>query len=170
MDESKREKLNVHIRWMIRRDLPDVLRIEWDTHGPAWTEELFLIELRKRNVIGLVAELDEKVLGFAIYELNRGSIEVLNMGVDPAKRRRGIGSQFVAKLAGKLNSQRRKSIDLRVREGNLAMQLFLKSAGFRATGVERGFYQDPDEDAYVMAYTIAEPARVAVGAGKSEGG
>ncbi|MGL4463263.1 MAG: ribosomal-protein-alanine N-acetyltransferase RimI, partial [Planctomycetia bacterium] len=43
-----RQELRVHIRWMIRRDMPEVLHIEQESYDFAWTEEDFLQCLRQR--------------------------------------------------------------------------------------------------------------------------
>ena len=61
-------------------------------------------------------------------------------------------SQMVAKLTGKLSSQRRNRILLEVRETNLPAQLFFKGAGFLATVVLRDYYEDTTEDAYLMQF------------------
>jgi len=77
---------------------------------------------------------------------------VLNFAVSPRQRRCGIGTQMIAKLVGKLSSQRRSRITLEVRETNLAAQLFFRDTGFRAVSVLRQFYADTPEDAYLMHY------------------
>ena len=59
---------------------------------------------------------------------------------------------MVAKLIGKLSSDRRTRICLEVRETNLPAQLFFRNAGFRAIKVLHGFYNDTPEDAYEMHY------------------
>jgi ribosomal-protein-alanine N-acetyltransferase len=59
---------------------------------------------------------------------------------------------MVAKLIGKLSSQRRSRITLEVRETNLAAQLFFRSQAFRAVSVLRRYYDDTPEDAYLMQY------------------
>ena len=67
-------------------------------------------------------------------------------------RRRGVGTQMVRKLVGKLSAQRRTKILLEVRETNLAAQLFFRDASFRAISVLRDYYEDTPEDAYLMQY------------------
>lgn len=150
----------VHQRWMIRRDFPSVLAIESASFGDPWDEDDFLEVLGKRNCIGMVAEAGEQVVGFMIYELHPGHIELGNFAVDPSHQREGIGSQMMAKLLGKLSPGRRTAIELHVRESNLSAQLFYRSHGFKATGVDRGYYEDPDEGAYVMRATIADDTGV----------
>jgi ribosomal-protein-alanine N-acetyltransferase len=67
-------------------------------------------------------------------------------------KRRGVGSQMLAKLTGKLSPQRRTRIVLEVRETNLSAQLFFRENGFRAVSVLKNFYADSPEDAYLMQY------------------
>ena len=155
-NRTEKEQVRVHIRWMIRRDMPEVLQTEQESFEYSWTEEDFLRCLRQRNCIGMVAEQGEKVVGFMIYELHRNKIHVLDFASHPEFRRRGVGRQMIAKLVGKLSTQRRNRIALSVRETNLAGQLFFRVTGFRATDVIREHYLDTGEDAYLMHYHLDE--------------
>jgi ribosomal-protein-alanine N-acetyltransferase len=152
---TEKEQVRVHIRWMIRRDMPEVLQTEQSSFEFAWTEEDFLRCLRQRNCIGMVAEQGEKVIGFMIYELHKTKLHILNFAVYPTCRRCGIGAQMAAKLITKLSSHRRTRITLEVRETNLAAQLFFRAQGFRAVRVLRGYYEDSGEDAFLMQYQLA---------------
>lgn len=154
---TEKQELRVHIRWMIRRDMPEVLHIEQESFDYPWHEEDFLRCLRQRNCIGMVAELGEKVVGFMIYELHKWKLHILNFAVHPEYRRQHIGQQMVKKLISKLSSHRRTSITLEVRETNLPSQLFYRDAGFRAMRVLREFYDDTGEDAYLMQYRFPGP-------------
>ena len=153
---TERELMRVHIRWMIRRDMPEVLQAEQSSFEYAWTEEDFLRCLRQRNCIGMVAEQGEKVVGFMIYELHKSKLHILNFAVHPPHRRGGVGAQMVAKLISKLSSHRRTRITLEVRETNLPAQLFFRKQGFRALRVLRAFYEDSGEDAYLLQYRLAD--------------
>jgi len=155
----------VHIRWMIRRDMSEVLEIERQSFEFPWSEEDFLRCLRQRNCIGMVAEHEDRLAGFMIYELHRARLHVLNFAVSRELRRHRIGAQMVFKLMSKLSSQRRTRIQLEVRETNLAAQLFFRHCGFRAVNVLRSFYEDTPEDAYLMQYrynSAHDPAAILV--------
>lgn len=152
MSSSPKTELRVHIRWMIRRDMREVLDIEAESFEFPWLEEDFIRCLRQRNCIGMVAEQDDRVVGFMIYELNKTRLHVLNLAVASDCRRQHVGSQMIAKLIGKLSPQRRTRIALEVRETNLPAQLFFRENGFRAISVMRNFYEDTPEDAYTMQY------------------
>jgi len=152
MSTVGKDSICVHIRWMIRRDMPEVLAIERQSFEFPWSEDEFVRCLRQRNCIGMVAEHDERIVGFMIYELHKNRLHVVNFAVRGEFRRRGVGSQMIRKLAGKLSQQRRNRILLEVRETNLPAQLFFRSNGFRAISLLREFYEDTPEDAYLMQF------------------
>jgi len=155
MTADHKQQLRVHIRWMIRRDMPEVLDIERESFEFPWYEEDFIRCLRQRNCIGMVAEHGEQVVGFMIYELHKTRLHILNFAVAEEARHRGVGRQMAQKLLGKLSSQRRSRITLEVRETNLPAQMFFKNVGFRATSVLRAYYEDSPEDAYLMQFRHA---------------
>jgi len=156
-----------HIRWMIRRDLTDVLVAERASFEYPWTEDDFLQCLRQRNCIGMVAETSERVVGFMIYELHSTRLHVLNFAVAPTHRRCGVGGLMVGKLMGKMASHRRAKITLAVRERNLPAQLFFRSQDFRATKVLRNYYEDSGEDAFQMELSAHD---LAADSGWADGG
>lgn len=142
-----------HIRWMIRRDLPEVLEIESESFEFPWNECDFLRCLRQRNCIGMVVEQRENVVGFMIYELHKHGIHILKLAVYPDARNKNVGSIMVEKLRSKLGERRHK-LTLAVRETNLPAQLFFSRHGFLATKVVHDAYEDTDEAAYFFEYDI----------------
>jgi ribosomal-protein-alanine N-acetyltransferase len=155
----------LHLRWLIRRDMPEVLAIEAASFGAhAWTEEEFVRAIRQRSNIALVAELGETIVGYTVYELRKASIQVLNFAVHPDYRRRGVGTALFSKLVTKLTPghNKRHKLTLEVRETNLPAQQFFRARGMKAISVLRDFYEagpgDVHEDAYLMLYKLSYPA------------
>ncbi len=153
-EKTKSELQKVQIRWLIRRDMANVLAIENNSFEHPWSEEDFLTCLRQRNCIGMVAEHDQQIVGFMIYELHKTNLRVLNFAVDQDNRRNRVGYQMVQRLIDKLSQQRRKEIVLETRESNLEAQLFFQKQGFRAVSVMRNHYEDTEEDAYILKYNL----------------
>jgi len=152
-NDDMKQGLKCYIRWMIRRDMPEVLDIEDNSFEYPWSEEDFVNCLRQRNCIPMISESNKNIInGYMIYELHKKRLHILNFAVDQEYRRRGIGTQMITKLQGKLSHQKRTRLLIEVRERNLPMLKFLKSQGFRATNVLRDFYEDTTEDAYLMEY------------------
>ncbi|HEV3259978.1 MAG TPA: GNAT family N-acetyltransferase, partial [Gemmataceae bacterium] len=173
------------VRWLIQRDLPAVVEIERQTAGYGWTEEDFRTALRSIRTVGQVAEVNDEVVGFVVYNIARqrrqveeyaGSeargpstarqtrgilcppvqIDLLNIGVAPAWQRRGIGRALLGRLEQKIE---RGGGCLRavVPEINLAVQLFLRQGGYKAVRILRGHFGD--RDGYLMARRQARPSR-----------
>lgn len=162
MATTEGDRLRIQLRWMIRRDMPEVLSIEQEAFEFPWSDEDFTRCLRQRNCIGMVAEAGDSVVAFMIYELHRTRLHVLNFAVRRSHRRLGIGSQMMEKLFAKLSVERRDRILLEVRERNLPAQLFFRSLGYRAISVLKDFYEDSPEDAYLMQYLSHDTSIVAM--------
>lgn len=122
--------MNAYVRWLIRRDMPEVLDIERQSFEFPWTEQDFLNYLRQRNVIGMVAECNHRIIGFMVYELHKRILNIINFAVDPEFRREGVGSMMVEKLIDKLSQQRRQQLTLTIRLGNSEGQTFFRKCGF----------------------------------------
>ena len=162
MATTEADRLRIQLRWMIRRDMPEVLAIEQEAFEFPLSDEDFTRCLRQRNCIGMVAEVGDSVVAFMIYELHRTRLHVLNFAVRRSHRRLGIGTQMMGKLFAKLSVERRDRILLEVRERNLPAQVFFRSLGYRAITVLKDFYEDSTEDAYLMQFLSAEAASVAM--------
>jgi ribosomal-protein-alanine N-acetyltransferase len=156
----QRNGLGIHVRWMIRRDMTEVLGIEQEAFEFPWSDEDFTRCLRQRNCIGMVAEVADSVVAFMIYELQRSRMHMLNFAVARSHRRLGIGTHMMEKLCGKLTADRRSRIVLEVRETNLPAQLFFRSLDFLAISVLKDFYRDTTEDAYLMEYCLESQVEV----------
>lgn len=146
--------MDVQIRWLIRRDMPSVLKIERLCFEFPWTDEDFMVCLRQRNCIGMVCEYAGEIYGFMVYELHKNRLAILNFAVWPRFQRRGIGRQMIDRLIDKLSQQRRDDILVEIRERNLDAQLFFRLMGFNAISVIRNHYEDTDEDCYVFRYRL----------------
>ncbi len=151
---TTKEQVRIHVRWMIRRDMAEVLAIESASFDSPWDEEDFKKCLRERNCIGMVAEKGEQVVGYMLYELHKRRLDILNFAVAPYWRRRAIGTQMVDKLISKMSSHRRTVISVPVADSNLPAQLFFRASGFRAVRVERDYFDEPKQDAYLMHYIL----------------
>lgn len=159
--------LPVTFRWIIRRDMPTIVEIESASFEFCWTESDFSRCLHQRNCIGLVAECEDRVVGYAIYELLPARVHLLNLAVALDDRRRRVGSQILRRLMGKLTRERRPRIAAEVRESNLPAQLFLRHCGFRATRILPRHFDGIEESAYAFVYRVGrlDPDEIVLGTG-----
>lgn len=142
------------VRWLIRRDMDEVMEIEKLSFKYPWKEEEFICSLRERNVIGCVAEVDRKVVGFMLYELHKKELRVLTFAMHPVHRNRGVGSQMVQRLIDKLKQQHRTEITTTIRETNVKAQLFFASKEFICIQSLKHCYHETDEDGLLMRYVM----------------
>lgn len=144
---------STRVRWLIRRDLAQVVEIEQLCFPSPWSEKEFLEYLRNRSCIGYVvtpAGNDRQVLGFAIKQFAVDRAEITNLAVHPSCWRRGHGRRLVAHLQAEV--ERRELLLVCVRETNVTAQVFFRACGFRLTHVERDFYADIDEERYCFEW------------------
>lgn len=144
------------IRWMISRHMPSVLAIEQASFEFPWSNKDFSSCLGVATCIGMVAELNDDVVGYMVYELHKHRLHLLSFAVHPRLRRSYIGTAMMDRLISKLSPDHRNRILLEVRETNLGAQLFFRQFGFRAIKVLRDYYEDTTEDAYLMQYCMPQ--------------
>ena len=104
------------------------------------------------------AESEGRVIGLLVARIAADEMEILNLAVEPASRRRGAGT---ALLDAALEYGRRAGasrVFLEVRESNLVAQRFYERHGFAASGRRLRYYRQPEEDALLMTREVA-PAR-----------
>jgi len=97
----------------------------------------------------LVAVREGRVAGFLVSRrAGEDECEILNLGVDPAFRRRGVARGLVAALL----SGFRGAVYLEVRESNQAARNLYNSMGFQDVSCRQGYYDTPPEAAIVMKF------------------
>lgn len=139
-----------HVRWMIRRDMPEVLEISHRLK-PRWNEDQIIHCLQQCNCIGMVAEAGEDVVGFIVYELHKERLLILCGGINRKWRGRGAGTAIVKKMVSKLSPHRRTKLDVYVNESGLDdVCKFLSRCGFR------GIRYEGDE--ILMRYNVPTPS------------
>jgi len=128
--------MKLQIRWLICRDMGEVRAIESEeTIDRLEDEEQFLVLLRQRNCIGVVGEVDGRIVAYMIYELHKKRLHIIKFRVAESCTGNGYGSAMIIRLIDKLSQQRRNEIRLEVNEQRLDFLMFLKRQGFFATGM-----------------------------------
>ncbi len=140
------------LRWIISSDLPALETLAYQCPALQWSEDDFRECFRSVDTIGKLAEADGAAVGFLIYKLDHDLHEVFikNVAVAPDWQRKGVGRMLVRSLDAKL-AQSYERISALVPETDLAAQLLLRDAGYKATRVLRRWYDE--EDAYLMQKT-----------------
>jgi len=144
MDELKIESMR-------DEHLDAVLAIEERLFPTPWTEGMFRQEVADNALSwSVVAVLGGVVVGYLISWFVHEEVHLLNVGVDPAHQRKGIGRHLVGDLIARARADRRLVVTLEVRVANDGARRLYESFGFEAAGVRRRYYRDTGEDALVM--------------------
>ena len=148
----------VSIRKYASADLSAVLSVcRQSPEAAQWSEDGFEQAASSGQVI-LVAEVAAeipaegatRVCGFLVARVVAGEAELLNMAVDAADRRKGLGSKLLAAAAKEAEARQATRMYLEVRESNQAAISFYERHGFRKNGQRAGYYQNPTENAVLM--------------------
>jgi len=101
-----------------------------------------------------VATQDDHVLGYIIAHHAVDEAEILNLGVGPEERRRGIGRALVEAMLVALREHGITAVFLEVRESNSVAQHLYALLGFVQVGRRRRYYRLPAEDAVILRAAI----------------
>jgi ribosomal protein S18 acetylase RimI-like enzyme len=147
---------HVRIRHCELADRQAVYDIESQSFVPT-AKKLFRNRLTGNLFNRIVASLGSEVIGFAIH--HRNNLRILNLAVYPC-RRRGIGTLLVEYLIAQIdrNDNKRKKVDVFIRERDMASLLFFRKQKFKTNkfSLRRGFFKDTGEDAVYMEYFFDE--------------
>lgn len=145
---------SVHFRKMESSDLDEIMRIERASFSSPWSTRFFLEELRVPYARSVLAQIEERVVGYIIYWELPAELDIHNLAVHPACRRQGIGRSLLSLTIGEARNRELSRITLEVRRSNESAQSLYRSLGFEARGVRRGYYLDDGEDALVMVLEL----------------
>jgi ribosomal-protein-alanine N-acetyltransferase len=148
----------VKIRRLTYADLPQVVAIERRSFTTPWSLAMFVLELSKPSGICLAAEAvsdgDRELAGYLICSRYDTIWHIMNVSVDPDRRRRGIASALLSALIERIDDPD-SQITLEVRQSNAGAVVLYERFGFRSAGLRRRYYQDNGEDAVIMWRTPA---------------
>jgi len=135
-------------------DLGDIIEIERASFTFPWSKSFFLQELRVASARSILAVVDGKPVGYIIYWIVSGEIDIHNLAVHPDFRRRGLGRALLDGVTSEARRQGLTRVTLEVRKSNEPAQKLYHSMGFVARGLRKGYYSDDGEDAVVMALEL----------------
>lgn len=143
------------IRTLTYSDLPRVLAIERRAFPTAWSLSMFVLELSKPSGICLAATQGSELLGYLICARYAEAYHLMNVAVDPDRRRQGIARSLIDELLERAGAD--ASITLEVRVSNAGAIALYESYGFRGVGTRRRYYADTGEDAIIMWRAVGAP-------------
>ena len=142
----------VKIRFMEKGDLDAVESIEVASFGEHhWSRESFANELNNGYARYFVAlnEADEVIGYMGMWHILDES-HFSTISVSPAYRGKSVGEALFNRLVVYCYENMIKYITLEVRVSNMPAQKLYEKYGMKSLGTRKGYYQDNNEDAYIM--------------------
>ena len=151
--------IGIAIRPAAAQDLDEVLAIEAQCFRAPWSRAAFESELGhafSRFVCARTAGGEGPLAGFEIYWIVEDEIHLINLGIHPELRRRGIARALVEYLLNEGASARSRIATLEVRKGNAAAIALYQGFGFVQVSIRPHYYVDNGEDALVMMLELTQ--------------
>jgi [ribosomal protein S18]-alanine N-acetyltransferase len=147
--EDKHEvETAVRIRRLSYGDLPSVLAVERRSFPTPWSLAMFVLELSKPSGICLAATANGVLVGYLICSRYADVWHLMNVAVEPDRRRSGIATMMMRSLFDEAGPDARYTLE--VRTSNEEAITMYRGFGFRPAGRRRRYYHDNGEDALIM--------------------
>ena len=145
---SKDLASEMRIRDFRLEDLPIILNIERESFLHPWSYFEFLLAYMSSKSSILVADMDDDIAGYIVFEMSQGTGHITNIAVGKKLRKRGIGSKLLLESLRRMKMNGCHIVKLEVRVSNTHAIKFYKKYGFREMRRIGKYYGD--EDAIVM--------------------
>mgnify|MGYP003644812671 FL=1 len=164
----------LHFRVMLKDDIPQVLDI-YGSDDSSHADDINKY-LRENNCNGMMVELNDKPVGFMIYEVHMRSprskiIHNKNSTIRSVGAYEKIYSGIIITMYGISANHKKKFtkmvdyiknkltlqqplLNIYVKESDLYKQIALQKQGYVAIDIIKKYYDDTGEDAYVMQHAV----------------
>jgi ribosomal-protein-alanine N-acetyltransferase len=137
-------------------DLDPLLALEARCFPRPWPRGAFEQELELPHAALWLAFEREVLAGYVDFWVVPPEISLLNVAVDPAFQRRGLGRAFLELMEREGAAAGGEEVYLEVRRTNLGAQALYESVGYVQTGIRKRYYSDTGEDAILMGKRLAD--------------
>ncbi|HAI58256.1 MAG TPA: ribosomal-protein-alanine N-acetyltransferase [Xanthomonadaceae bacterium] len=143
---------------MRQADVAAVAAIEARAYAFPWTPGIFR-DCLDTGYQCWVADTTDGLQGYGVLSIGADEAQLLNLCVDPAVHRRGLGRRLLRRMVDLARWHMADRIFLEVRPSNPGAQALYASEGFLPIGRRPRYYPASDgrEDAIVMALDLTAP-------------
>ena len=138
------------IRQMRQEDVPAIAELEKLCFSDPWSQNSIASELDNRLSYWLVAEDNDRIIGYVGSQSVLDGADMMNLAVAPDCRRQGVGESLVKALADYLRNNRIVALLLEVRVSNAPAIGLYEKLGFVQVGRRPRYYTNPREDALIL--------------------
>ncbi len=140
----------INVRHARQEDIKKIAETEGICFSDPQSEQDVAAELENGMYTVLVAETNGCVAGHIIGFCVCDEAEIISLGVDPEKRRRGVAGMLLDSFISEKRKNGSVSVFLEVRVSNTPAISLYSSRDFEKIGVRKNFYSNPSEDGYIM--------------------
>ena len=148
--------MNASLRPATSEDLQRIVEVEKSVHSAPWTVEHFQAELEKPHSRFLVLtddDTDEKILGYAVYWVMDGEVQILNIAVPLEHRGLGYAQWMMNSILTDAIQRSTSRVLLDVRKSNQAAIGLYQKFQFSIARIHKRFYSN-GEDSYQMVLDL----------------
>ena len=127
---------------------------EADYYGETISYTAFIQLLAHPDTVLWVAENAGKCIGHIAYRQLGEEAEVLDLAVAVPFRTQGYGYKLLSHACRELHQQEVQTLFLEARIGNATALKLYRSMGAQEIDIRKNYYQNPPEDAAVLALTL----------------
>lgn len=150
----------IRLRPMAVCDVPAVAALEAETFADPWSQRLYEETLESGRydcrVLEQLGEDAGELLGYFAGQRILDEAEVHRIAVKKASRGKGYGQRLLEDFLTRMRRAGAETVFLEVRAGNEAAIGLYRKNGFTQSGIRRGYYHNPSEDAVLMQKRLSE--------------
>ena len=140
----------IRIFQMTAQQVHQVAALEKRCFQDPWSENSVASELQNPLSLWLVAMDGDRVAGYVGSQTVLGESDMMNVAVDGAYRRQGVGKMLIEALMEYLKARESHCLTLEVRDSNTPARNLYGSLGFSEIGRRKNYYRNPKEDALIL--------------------
>lgn len=139
-----------HVRQMRPEDIGQVAALENQIFSEPWSAQSFLDSLQNKANCYLVAEQKDKVIAYCGFWNVAKEGQICNVAVQEQARGQGVAFDMLKQLIKLGDDMGLEAYTLEVRVSNEPAIRLYHHLGFEDSGIRKGFYSKPQEDALIM--------------------
>ena len=147
---------NIIIRPMTIDDVDEVYTVEEDCFVDPWSKDSIRKELKNDLARYLVAEIDDKIVGYVGVWFVVDEGHITNVAVHSDYRGKKIGDRLVKEMVELCKENNLVAMTLEVRTSNTVAQNLYRKYGLKMGGIRKEYYSDNKEDAIIMWNQLKE--------------
>ena len=148
---------NMELNILTHEDIPALVLLEQRCFTCPWSEKSFIGAFNSPFTVGFGLFEEGALIGYAFLFALFEEGEVMNIALAPEMRGRGLSKLLMDALIGEAQARQVEILRLEVRLSNAPARALYEQYGFTNTGVRKGYYSMPKEDALLMELVLEGP-------------